>query len=1219
MSGTAVNNQQLERERRGSGAIPGGHVPREPKSGTSLHNCSSPDGSHSHHQAGPFKHHGRLSRSRLEGGQSGSARDRDRNRDRDRDRGRDSSKRRYRRESPSISEDIKSSAPSRMSHVFDPPALGFSDSTHQGASESSKRRYSRSRSTSRSRDGKDRRRDRDSNREHLASTSRHRSRSVDYGRHRSDRARAETSSAFRENHSPTIKRRRSRSPSPYSHRKRSKRERNRRDRDRDYNGDLDRNRDKNRGRDRSRDRDRDRDRHPARNKDRDYNDDSDNDARSSHRRRQNSLDSRQPRQSRSRSRSRPQPSNATNTTNSNSSKAGLFTLNTQRHRSVESDRRPRSRSKSPRGSRPALRKRSPSHSRDRDHDRDRDYNYDRNQDRTSRDGERDRRHDWLDDDDDIEHGGRKIRRERKRGKRPTPGDPFASGANSVEVNLAARLSRNDQSVPHVENDMSSSRSPLRGFSSLRHGPPKINADSYEPVATGLPSQDLLKGDPNSQISNSPPLLAPTGPSNRRNFRPASTAFRAGHSINDSQAIAPGVTDEAPRYEPHSNSRPNSSSTQPNRDEKSDQSYIQDPADGSASAHDSVAKHNDSVNGDSFPDNSNQASLLGPSSGHKFSFAFKPSKTSTTTVPKPEISQKFSASLATQLDKQASDGNPKNNDDGDRDAPPKNAPTGPASCRASRALHQQPRPPRTRKVTKKFRKLLPKPQLPEHLANSQSVYYRKPGNESVVGSGTYGKVFKAMNVYTNNLVALKKIRMEGERDGFPVTAMREIKLLQYLRHTNVVSLLEVMVEKNECFMVFEYLSHDLTGILNHPSFKLDKAQKKNMSKQMFEGLEYLHARGVLHRDIKAANILVSKDGVLKLADFGLARFYAKRHRLDYTNRVITIWYRPPELLLGETKYSAMVDVWSAACVMVEIFCRQPIFPGDGTESNQLERIFSVMGTPTKENWPGITKLPWFQLLRPNVLKPCVFDGKYCDRVSPHALQLLASMFQYDPDRRPSATDVLNHPYFTNEEPAPVQCTELQYLDGDWHEFDSKALRREARRARGHESDFTADAVKVATKANPNCNLATSEASTFVDKSAMPVAIQDAVDTMGSGFNPITTNDAPPADTVIPDADVDVMAVKDPETTETTNKTQFGLKPPPAELDTGSKTYTGESMPLPDRSNPSSNITSLASQTDAALQSHHGNSDLTIVPETNVEPLVSNPMETMCTGNGELKAI
>ncbi|THX23685.1 Pkinase-domain-containing protein [Aureobasidium pullulans] len=355
-------------------------------------------------------------------------------------------------------------------------------------------------------------------------------------------------------------------------------------------------------------------------------------------------------------------------------------------------------------------------------------------------------------------------------------------------------------------------------------------------------------------------------------------------------------------------------------------------------------------------------------------------------------------------------------------------------------------PRTRKEIVMRKRLKPKPKLTTDFAASDSVYYRKTGNESVVGSGTYGKVYKAVHVYTGDKVALKKIRMEGERDGFPVTAIREIKLLQSLNHTNVVKLQEVMVERNDCFMIFEYLSHDLTGLLNHPSFVLTEGHKKDLAKQLFEGLDYLHKRGVLHRDIKAANILVSRNGELKLADFGLARFYNKnaKRKQDYTNRVITIWYRSPELLLGETQYGPAVDIWSAACVLVEIFTKHAIFPGDGGEINQLDKIYNVLGTPSRSDWPGIVDLAWYELLRPMHKVPSTFTEKYQERVSTAAFELLSAMFIFDPEKRPTASEVLQHPYFATEEPKAQKVIELKNLEGDWHEFESKALRKEKER-------------------------------------------------------------------------------------------------------------------------------------------------------------------------------
>ena len=295
---------------------------------------------------------------------------------------------------------------------------------------------------------------------------------------------------------------------------------------------------------------------------------------------------------------------------------------------------------------------------------------------------------------------------------------------------------------------------------------------------------------------------------------------------------------------------------------------------------------------------------------------------------------------------------------------------------------------------------------------------------------------------------------------------------------MVPLQEVMVERNDCFMVFEYQAHDLTGLLNHPTFSLTEGHKKHLAKQMFEGLAYLHQRGVLHRDIKAANILISKAGELKYADFGLARFYQKRQNQDYTNRVITIWYRPPELLLGETQYGGAVDIWSAACVLVEIFTRHAIFPGDGGEINQLDKIYNVLGTPSRSEWPGITELQWYELLRPTHRIQSSFKQKYEQRVPDKSFELLEMMFAYDPANRPTASDVLEHEYF-HSEPGPQQIWELAELEGDWHEFESKAARkekerqeREARRKDREASESKRKAEEEAGKGEASKRLKTS---------------------------------------------------------------------------------------------------------------------------------------------------
>ena len=177
-----------------------------------------------------------------------------------------------------------------------------------------------------------------------------------------------------------------------------------------------------------------------------------------------------------------------------------------------------------------------------------------------------------------------------------------------------------------------------------------------------------------------------------------------------------------------------------------------------------------------------------------------------------------------------------------------------------------------------------------------------------------------------------------------------------------------------YMVFEYMDHDLAGILTHPHFTFTPAQIKELLRQMLEGLHYLHRRGILHRDIKGSNILLSASGQLKLADFGLARHYHKRRdNLDYTNRVITLWYRPPELLLGATAYCPAVDVWSIGCIMLEMFTKKALFPG-ADELDQLRRIWNIMGTPTMETWPKVTGLPWWELVKPH---PAMMETFHAD--------------------------------------------------------------------------------------------------------------------------------------------------------------------------------------------------------------------------------------------------
>ncbi|CEP63585.1 cyclin-dependent serine/threonine protein kinase CTK1 LALA0_S08e05952g [Lachancea lanzarotensis] len=311
----------------------------------------------------------------------------------------------------------------------------------------------------------------------------------------------------------------------------------------------------------------------------------------------------------------------------------------------------------------------------------------------------------------------------------------------------------------------------------------------------------------------------------------------------------------------------------------------------------------------------------------------------------------------------------------------------------------------------------------------------------VGEGTYGKVYKAKNTVTGQLVALKRLRLEGEREGFPITSIREIKLLQSFDHQNISTLSEIMVESQKTvYMIFEYADNDLSGLLMNEQIKFSAANCKHIFKSLLEGIDYLHENSILHRDIKGSNILINNKGQLKITDFGLAR--KMRDDSDYTNRVITLWYRPPELLLGSTNYGTAVDMWGCGCLLVELFQQTAIFQGTN-EVEQLNAIFAVMGTPSVEQWPTIFDLPWFFMMIPQQTckYPTRFDELY-QKVLPSsaALDLAKGLLLYDEKKRFSAHDALKHQFF-REDPQP-QALDLLGFDG-WHEFEAKRHRRKER--------------------------------------------------------------------------------------------------------------------------------------------------------------------------------
>jgi len=273
----------------------------------------------------------------------------------------------------------------------------------------------------------------------------------------------------------------------------------------------------------------------------------------------------------------------------------------------------------------------------------------------------------------------------------------------------------------------------------------------------------------------------------------------------------------------------------------------------------------------------------------------------------------------------------------------------------------------------------------------------------LGEGTYGVVHKARNVKTQEIVALKKIRLENEEEGIPSTAIREISLLRETNHPNIVRLIDVVHEPHKLTLVFDYLQYDLKKYMDHIGTPLPTATVKSFLYQMLLGITYCHSHRIIHRDLKPQNLLIDNNGCVKLADFGLARaFSLPIHTL--THEVVTLWYRAPEILLGQKEYSLPVDIWSIGCIFAEMAQKKPLFCGD-SEIDEIFKIFQVLGTPTESSWPGISSLKEYKPTFPQWKG--VPLSKKVPSLDSVGMDLLSKMVILEPNKRISARAALNH--------------------------------------------------------------------------------------------------------------------------------------------------------------------------------------------------------------------
>lgn len=298
-------------------------------------------------------------------------------------------------------------------------------------------------------------------------------------------------------------------------------------------------------------------------------------------------------------------------------------------------------------------------------------------------------------------------------------------------------------------------------------------------------------------------------------------------------------------------------------------------------------------------------------------------------------------------------------------------------------------------------------LPQTTARDSVERYQRM---DILGEGTYGVVYRAIDKQTGQIVALKKVRLDRTEEGIPQTALREVSILQEIHHLNIVNLLDVICADGKLYLIFEFVDQDLKKALEKRGSPFTGMSLKRLIYQLLDGLYFCHRHRIVHRDLKPANILLTSDSTLKIADFGLARaFQVPMH--TYTHEVVTLWYRAPEILLGEKHYTPAVDMWSVGCIMAELARGKVLFRGD-SEIGQIFEVFQVLGTPTETegSWPGVSRLPDFRDAFPRW--PAQNLSGLLPDLEPEGVDLLSQMLRYNPVDRVSAKEALRHPWFND---------------------------------------------------------------------------------------------------------------------------------------------------------------------------------------------------------------
>ncbi|XP_066462877.1 cyclin-dependent kinase 11B-like isoform X3 [Eleutherodactylus coqui] len=287
----------------------------------------------------------------------------------------------------------------------------------------------------------------------------------------------------------------------------------------------------------------------------------------------------------------------------------------------------------------------------------------------------------------------------------------------------------------------------------------------------------------------------------------------------------------------------------------------------------------------------------------------------------------------------------------------------------------------------------------------------------IEEGTYGVVYRAKDKKTDEIFALKRLKMEKEKEGFPITSLREINTILKAQHENIIRVREIVVGSNmdKIYIVMNYMEHDLKSLMETMKQPFLPGEVKTLLIQLLRGVRHLHDNWILHRDLKTSNLLLSHAGILKVGDFGLAREYGSPLK-PYTPIVVTLWYRAPELLLGTKEYSTAIDMWSVGCIFGEFLTQKPLFPGK-SEIDQINKVFKDLGTPSEKIWPGYNELPAVKKMTFSEYPYNNLRKRFGALLSDQGFDLMNKFLTYCPAKRITAEDGLKHDYFS-ESPLPI---------------------------------------------------------------------------------------------------------------------------------------------------------------------------------------------------------